>query len=237
MDGDLRWLVETSDATAHLDHAERAVIAAVLTGHLSWSPIASAPEEQAGLVKLLRRRLKLPRAVAEAWASGLLAVGHDTATIERLMRTAWLERWTVVGGSYVTLTPWAAERLGVELADPRDDGLTHWDTPEPRKRIPVRVKKIQAATDELDLFGAVDPAPGPAQEAEDAEEYLMIQRVDPESGKALIDLNTGVPVMAKMLLWGRPIAVEKPAQRKVNHRARAKGKKSKKGKCKKVEAT
>jgi hypothetical protein len=90
------------------------------------------------------------------------------------------------------------------------------------------------------LLNLIDPAPGPDQEAEDAEAFLMTHQVDPETGKTLIDFHTGEPVLAKVTLWGQPIAVEKPGRRKVNHRARGKSKKvkskAKKGKRKKVEA-
>jgi hypothetical protein len=74
------------------------------------------------------------------------------------------------------------------------------------------------------LHNLIDPAPGPDQEAEAAEEYLMRQQVAPGTGKPLIALPTGEPVLAKVMLWGQPIAVEKPNQRKVSHRGQPKGK-------------
>jgi hypothetical protein len=85
------------------------------------------------------------------------------------------------GGEFVMLSLWSAERLGVELIDPLDNGLTHWDTPDLRKRTPVRIKQTQAATDELDLFGVVDTAPGPL------ETLLMTEAWDTERNAPVLD--------------------------------------------------
>ena len=81
--------------------------------------------------------------------------------------TGWLAPWELDGELYVTLTPHAAERLGVRLVPAGRSETVRWvplDDPEPCPRAPGRG---QGDVDALDLIP--DPAPGPEAEAEAAE--------------------------------------------------------------------
>jgi hypothetical protein len=81
--------------------------------------------------------------------------------------SGWLDPWEADGEFYVTLTPHAAERLGVRLVPAGRSDTLRWvpvNDPEPCPRAPGRG---QGDVDALDLIP--DPAPGPEAEVEAAE--------------------------------------------------------------------
>jgi hypothetical protein len=112
----------------------------------------------------------------------------------------------------------------VELIGPLDSGLTHWDTPDLRKRTPVRSRKVQAASDELDLLDVVDTAPGPL------EQLLMAEAWDTDRNAPVLDPGTGKPVMVPATIFGgMTIPIEEPRKRQGSKKK--KGRKAKRRKA------
>jgi hypothetical protein len=87
-------------------------------------------------------RLRIPPPVSSAWLSGLVAVGHDPATLADLEARGWVTSFEFHVGRGCTLTPAGAAWLGVEVrelgADDRDPWAV-WVPFNPRPR-PVRLR-------------------------------------------------------------------------------------------------
>jgi hypothetical protein len=99
-----------------------------------------------------------PAALAERLGEGEDRLTDELATLDV---EGWLEVWERPEGLSVTLTAWAAERLGVRLAE-CGGGLSYrWvevGHPEPAA-FRARGVAASAALEDLDLV--IDPAPGP----------------------------------------------------------------------------
>lgn len=128
-----------------------------------------------------------------AWSplGHLKNAGHHPDTIAALVRSGWLVTWDLQEGTQVTLTPWAADQLGVELEEFGLEELPGWQKVEPgRTPRPIRLPWEPKRRTLFDLRLVRDPRPAPGQEED-----------------VLLDPSTGVP----MILFGQLI---KRAKRK-----------------------
>jgi hypothetical protein len=91
----------------------------------------------------------------------------------------WLEIFGDESQALVTLTPWSAERLGVQLVEVGDgEEDLRWSrksAPAPRK--PRRAGRSRARTLPLETLGLIDPRPGPEIQAIRAEYAEWRERV------------------------------------------------------------
>jgi hypothetical protein len=75
-----------------------------------------------------------------------------------------LAPWPLHSGRCTTLSPWAAQQLGLELLElhQRDPVVTRWCIAQPPRRVKIR-QRFSARQDIL--LGVVDGAPGPPEHA------------------------------------------------------------------------
>lgn len=126
------------------------------------------------LSDLCRRLLRALIAAPIAWQTppqlAALVGGPREAALDALAEldaAGWLDPWENEGELFVTLTTYAAERLGVRLIAGGRSETLRWaplDAHEPCPRAPGRG---QGDVDALDLIP--DPSPGPEAEIEAAE--------------------------------------------------------------------
>lgn len=107
--------------------------------------------------------------------------------LAELDSAGWLDPWEIDGDLFVTLTTYAAERLGVRLAPGGRSDTMRWvpiSEPEPSPRTPGRG---QGDVDALDLIP--DPSPGPEAAVEAAERAdRLVSR--PTSGADPISISS-----------------------------------------------
>ena len=122
-----------------LTDAGRALIEALIEAPLAWS----SPRE------LARRTRTGPDEVLD-----LVAV---------LEEAGWLEGWDREVDAVVTLTPWAAELLGVRIVEVGESELPRWaraDQPDPP---PPRARGVFVTWQEERAQRAIDPRPTPIE--------------------------------------------------------------------------
>ena len=116
-----------------------------------------------------------PEPDREPW-SGVVDLerrGHQILTVAGLIAAGWLEVWTVARVDYVTLTPLAADRLGVRLEEhwKASREWRHADVVDPKTRkavrkrytVTVRVEDPTWARTALDVLEDRRPVRLPAQ--------------------------------------------------------------------------
>jgi hypothetical protein len=128
------------------------------------------------------------RGVLEALASGQLAWQSPAELADRLGReveettdllcdldvAGWLEVWESETGTLVTLSPLAAERLGVRLIESGPDATPRWSPvgePEPRE---PRATHVTAASRAAALDFVLDPEPDPGEAAVGSERAASV---------------------------------------------------------------
>jgi hypothetical protein len=121
--------------------------------------------------------------------------------------SGWLDPWETDGEFYVTLTPHAAERLGVRLVPAGRSDTLRWvplSDPEPCPRAPGRG---QGDVDALDLIP--DPAPGPEAEVEAAERAERMIRRNPRGNQVPSESSFPRPTIllgSGLTPWPGPLA-------------------------------
>jgi hypothetical protein len=217
-------LLEATPA-ASLDDAAREALAYLLGAPLCFSPVACVKksEERKALAKLLRS-CGIPPEAAARWFRGMLESRIEQSTIDGLVTGGWMDRSDApMWGPMVTLTPWGAARLGVELHEYSDDseGASRWGLPELVPR-PIKMGRgFATSNNPLALALAADPELGPLESLIAEEEWLTRQATT-EDGRLAVDAITGRVKVEPILLFGLKIKREKSGKKKAPKRRKAK---------------
>lgn len=208
--------IDTENLPADLSEADYQALAAITRADRLWSRLSDL--EAQGIEREILEHLA-------TW---------DELTEKRSGRQTWLVWWQVGEEVRVTLTAWGAwqcrvliaehmERITVEewkrdrktnrqkhIRVQRRYLFPHWRRSEGRDdlgdpMINPRRRPMHApdtATDTFDLEGVPDQIPGPD------ETVAMMEEVDRE-GRPRIDLETGVPIMVPMVMFGQAVPIKK----------------------------
>jgi hypothetical protein len=202
-------LVDRAPAAPGLDDRSRAVLARIVASPLSYA-LAAPPSPR--VRQPLRAMLEAMRLAGPAVASFLrgLADAFDLDMLAEVEGAGWIQSWPTDGMVAVSLTPRAAEHVGVELVERGLDGdESHWRPVDPRPR-PIR-SRPQYGTRRGPgwLEACVDPAPGPLERAIEREEYLEQERRT-AAGEPIRDEQTGAIARERIRIMG----VEVPRARR-----------------------
>lgn len=189
-----------------LTGAERAAVRAIMRGHAIASHRLGRLFDRGLLADALADQL--PR-LAWSYRDHLIADGHGAETLAKLVEAQWLAAWSLDDQMAFTLTPLAAEVAHVEIDETASEKPV-WRR-RGRKKLPFHARKHDGT---LPLPETIpDRAPGPEQEAEDAEEYLMTE-VRHEDGRPLYDPATGKVVKEPVVLFGQRVRKDPRMARK-----------------------
>jgi hypothetical protein len=188
-------LVDRAPAAPGLDDRSRAVLARIVASPLSYA-LAGPPSPRVRQpLRAMLEGMRLAGPLVAAFLRGL-ADAFDLDMLAEVEGAGWIQSWPTDGMVAVSLSPIAAEHVGVELVERGLDGdESHWMPVDPRPR-PIH-SRPQYGTRRGPgwLEACVDPAPGPLERAIEREEYLEQERRtaagepirDPESGKVLME--------------------------------------------------
>jgi hypothetical protein len=167
--------------------------------------------------------------------SALLAAGHDDATIDAMVSEGWLVVWDLLkiskkvlkrlrawlpkkmaDGQLVSISPWAAERLRLELVQegandrPRwgkmiDEELLRLGLPQPTTPLPSYARlPTQPDHYEAILFSPFRlPVDLPDKKAVKPEDAVMMQEeIDEATHRPKLDPETGQKIKRTVMVWG-----------------------------------
>lgn len=138
-----------------------------------------------------------------ARATGL-EVDTTLDQVADLDQAGWVACWDRPDGPVVTLTPLAAERLGVRILEVGRDLMPRWDRPEVwTVDRPVRAS-VDRGRPETHWPDRIDPGPGPAEQAIAAEELLAT--TGPRRGDIDTSPRLSVLIAASLTPWPGPTA-------------------------------
>jgi hypothetical protein len=200
--------VAESQLAPALTEPQRSVLTSIVTAPLAFSFVKPCSRKDRPEAIAIMRRIRVPRLVAWQYLRGMVQAGHSEDVLADLEAGGLIQHWKLYSGLCVTLTPWCAKSLGVELMELREDDPTaeRWVIARPRK---IKVRRPFAVHDYQVLLSLVDGAPGPVENAMAAERWLR-------GRKAVLDEWNDRPLL---------VAGQFPIMRETVRRPRKAGKK------------
>jgi hypothetical protein len=202
--------VATSTLAAGLDEQALSALQAIVCGPLCFSFVGRCSRADRPEFVAVLKRIRVPKLVAWSWLRGLVEAGHGEDVLASLDLAGLLACWELYSGLCVTLTPYAARALGLELLELREDDPTaeRWALARDRRD---RIRRPFPVRDPEALLNLVDDAPGPVENAMDAERWKR-------GRKAILDEWNDRP---RLVLGGFPIMREtRPRRRKADKKKR-----------------
>ena len=190
-----------------IDARCRSILAMILSSPLALAlaePPGRAAREQ---LTATLTAMKVPPSGIAAFLRGL-AVRFDLDDLANAEHAGWVQSWPVGDVLAVSLTPRAAEAIGVELREIGSDGdESTWFVNDHAPRRPYHLPRLRGhrvSDRETWLDTIEDSAPGPVESAIIHEEFLMMQAIGAD-GQPDIDPETGKPCVEPVVLFGRKI--------------------------------
>jgi hypothetical protein len=183
----LELKVAESPLARSLDARSVAAITAIVAAPLAFSYCSPCRKADRPDMAQVLSRLRVPQIIGSKWLRGLVEQGHARSTIDALQAAGLLDFWDLHSGAAATLSPLAAERIGIELVElhQRDPVAIRWTVARPRRRVKIRQR---FAVNQDVLLSVVDGAPGPVANAEAAERWT---RGKPE----VLDASSDAPLL------------------------------------------
>jgi hypothetical protein len=134
LDGVLRALVERAPDAPGLDDRSRAVLARIVASPLSYALAAPPSPRVRQPLRAMLEAMRLAGPLVAAFLRGL-ADAFDLDMLAEVEGAGWIQSWPTDGMIAVSLSPLAAEHVGVELVERGLDGdESHWMPVDPRPR-------------------------------------------------------------------------------------------------------
>jgi hypothetical protein len=164
--------VQTSPLAAGLGDKALAALQAVVCSPLCFSFVHRPQKAERPEFLAILRKIGTPRLLATLWLRGLVENGHAEDTLRELESDGLLQNWDLHGGLAMSLTPWSAHALGVELVEllDVDPVVSRWRVTWPTQDLKIRRRSFDFTKDAI-LLSLINGAPGPVENAMAAERW------------------------------------------------------------------